>query len=186
MTLLHLAAQFSSAQVVKALICAGADLEALDDQQSTPLHLAAEFDQSGIVVKALIKAGANVEARDKFRDLPLHKAARYNQSVDVSMALITAGADVNCLVGHSLRTPLHLACLSNPGIVSSLLKAGAWVNILNIQKQSPLLLAAWKNHKEAVFALLAHGADVELGISPLLDSNISSEMKSFLIQNIFT
>ena len=80
---LHLAAQFSSAQVVNALIDAGADLEAVDDQNSRPLHLAARFDQSGIVVRALIKAGANVEERDNQGDSPLHKAVRFNQCADV-------------------------------------------------------------------------------------------------------
>ena len=183
MTVLHLAAQFSSAQVVNALIDAGADLEALDDQQSTPIHIAAQFDQSGIVVRALIKAGADVKARDKAQDSPLHKAARFNQSADVSMALITAGEDVNSLVHHNLQTPLHLACFFNQGIVNALLEAGAWVNILNNREQSPLFLAAWKDHRVAVSSLLAHGADIQLGTSPLCFSSISPGMKSFLIQN---
>ena len=183
MTVLHLAAQFSSAQVVNALIDAGADLEALDDQHSTPIHIAAQFDQSGMVVRALINAGANVKARDKAQDSPLHKAARFNPSADVSMALIAAGEDVNSLVHHNLQTPLHLACFFNQGIVNALLEAGAWVNILNNREQSPLFLAAWKDHRVAVSALLAHGADIQLGTSPLCFSSISSGMKSFLIQN---
>ena len=184
-TPLHLAAQFSSAQVVKALIEAGADLEAEDNHRLTPLHLAAQFDQSATVVRVLIEAGANVAAEDQLRSQPLHTAACYNPSVDVAIALIAAGANVNSLVLRGLEhgTPLHFACLFNPGIVGALLEAGARVNILNIQDKSPLFLAAWKNNTEAVFVLLAYGADLELGRNPLLDSSISAEMKAFLIQN---
>ena len=184
-TPLHLAAQFSSAQVVKALIEAGADLEAQDNHGLTPLYLAAQFDQSAAVVRVLIKAGANAAAKDTYGSEPLHTAACYNPTVDVAIALIAAGANVNSFVLRGLEhgTPLHFACLFNPGIVSALLEAGAWVNILNIEKKSPLFLAAWKNNTEAVFVLLAYGADLELGRNPLLDSSISAEMKAFLIQN---
>ena len=121
--------------------------------------------------------------RDEIQDSPLHKAARFNPSADVSMALIAAGEDVNSLVHHNLQTPLHLACFFNQGIVNALLEAGAWVNILNNREQSPLFLAAWKDHRVAVSSLLAHGADIQLGTSPLCFSSISPGMKSFLIQN---
>ena len=102
------------------------------------------------------------------------------------MALINAGANVNSFIDYSKQTALHLASMFNPGIVCALLEAGAWVNILDTNGESPLFLAAWKNHKETVSALLAYGADPHLGRSPLLHSLISSEMKSFLREVVQT
>merc|ERR1712130_309910 len=102
--------------------------------------MGAQFNMSATVITVLIEAGANVAAKDAFRREPLHMAARYNPSADVAMALDAAGANVNSLVSHGLKngTPLHFACLFNPSIVSALLEAGAWVNILNIFDESPL------------------------------------------------
>jgi hypothetical protein len=48
-------------------------------------------------------------------------------------------------------------------LVESMLGAGADVNALNGRGQSPLSGAVFKDHREVVRVLVAHGADVRIG-----------------------
>jgi ankyrin repeat protein len=63
-------------EVVRALIKAGADPTAQDNDGRNPLHSAAESEspQAMEVVQALIEAGADAMAQDKHGHTPLHKA----------------------------------------------------------------------------------------------------------------
>ena len=61
-TPLHLAAYGNSAGVVKALLTAGANIEAREEDGWTPLHAAARHSDSPDVVNALLAAGANPKA----------------------------------------------------------------------------------------------------------------------------
>ena len=58
-TVLHLAARFSSAKIVRLLIEAGADINALDSDQCSPLHHT--FQGNPAVVPILIEAGGTVK-----------------------------------------------------------------------------------------------------------------------------
>ena len=58
-TVLHLAARFSSAKIVRLLIEAGADINALDSDQCSPLHHA--FQGNPAVMPILVKAGGTVK-----------------------------------------------------------------------------------------------------------------------------
>ena len=69
---MHLAAfNNSNPDVVKALISAGAKVNAKDKDGATPLHAAALFNSNPDVVKALISAGAKLNAKDRYRWLRL-------------------------------------------------------------------------------------------------------------------
>ena len=81
-------------------------------------------------------------------------------------------------------TALHLAAMFNPAAVSVLLEANADVNVVSSNNQSPLFWAAGKNHREAVIALCAAGADPHLGRSPLTDSDVSDEMKTLIREQL--
>ena len=76
--------------MVKALIEAGAGVEALDGGQRSPLHWAAAYNPAAVQV--LVQANAKVNALDKWNDSPLYWAARWNQSEAV-ICLCKAGAD---------------------------------------------------------------------------------------------
>ena len=80
-------------------------------------------------------------------------------------ALIEAGADVDAL-NSNLSSPLHRASLWNPAVVPILLEAGATVNALNKWRETPLCYAVLQDHRSAIEALLAAGADPLLGESP--------------------
>ena len=82
-------------------------------------------------------------------------------------------------------TALHLAAEFNPAAVPVLLEANANVNVVNGYNKSPLCWAAFKNHREAVIALCAAGADPHLGDpSPLTDFDVSQEMKNLIREQL--
>ena len=164
---LHLAAAHTrDTAVITAMVLAGADVNARDEWDNTPLHEAAESGTLG-VVRALLEAGAEVDARARGFDAysgvantPLHYAARNPDPVVVA-TLLEVGADVNAR-GRDGATPLHYAAWNrNPAAAQLLLEAGAEVNAGGSNGITPLHNAAAGNPNPAVFAvLLGAGADV--------------------------
>ena len=92
-TALILASQNGRPMVVAALLEAGADVDAANDNGDTPLILA-RLVGHGHIVDALLKAGANVSAVDQFGSCALFYASRQGHCGLVD-ALLAAGADVN-------------------------------------------------------------------------------------------
>ena len=114
---------------VKRLLKAGADVNAENEDGTTPLHLAAESNPTPAVLEVLLKAGADVNAKDEWGWTPPHFAARYNPTPAVLEVLLKAGADPRA-IDKSGWTPLHAAATFNPtpAVLEVLLKAGADVN----------------------------------------------------------
>ncbi len=79
---------------IKALIAAGADVNAKDKQGVTAL-MSAAFIGDPDIVKALIAARADINAQDIQGETPLMKAATLYGNVDCVKAIIAAGADLN-------------------------------------------------------------------------------------------
>ena len=72
------------ADETRALLAAGADPNARDENGRTPLHEAKSVEQT----QALLAAGANPNARGEYEQTPLHVA----KSVEQTQALLAAGA----------------------------------------------------------------------------------------------
>ena len=104
MTPLHLAAQFrSSVTVVRTLVEAGANVDALDSDQNSPLHLASSLNPA--VVPVLIGAGCKVNLLDNAQWSPLFNAAADSKDRSAVAALMSAAADPH--LGKSpLTSPL--------------------------------------------------------------------------------
>ena len=92
-TALRLAIQNSKPEVVKALIAAGADVNARTENGSTMLIAASRGDDAPQVLSALLEAGAEIDAADQAGRTALMLAARWNKAKVVD-ALLAAGADV--------------------------------------------------------------------------------------------
>ncbi|MCY3808698.1 MAG: ankyrin repeat domain-containing protein [Gemmatimonadetes bacterium] len=175
-TPLHHAAQSGTPEVVRALLEAGADVDAWAKGFGghwgwgwTPLHLAARSNPDPEVVSALVEAGADLHAPGEesyhHGNTPLHYAGD-NPNPDVAAALLGAGADANALSARG-RTPLHEAAAnaSNPAVIDVLVAAGADVNS---NGYAPLHSAARYNPRpEIATALIAAGADVNEDPPPL-------------------
>ena len=126
-TVLHVAAFYNRAALVKKLIKAGADVNM---QVTTPynsnytaLHLAAQICHTTTVME-LIKGGADVNIATSDGVTPLHIAADVGHEAGV-LALMYAGADINAVVRNG-HTPLSAAVHGKHERIVELLKhAGA-------------------------------------------------------------
>ncbi|MGO9304504.1 MAG: ankyrin repeat domain-containing protein [Candidatus Korobacteraceae bacterium] len=156
---------------VKALIAAGADVNARDTDGSTVLMMAVEADDSDCV-KALIAARAVVNAKDNEGHTALEEAAgefwwdRPHSPKDISgdvarlMALIAAGADVNTKDEFGGTALLSAAEAGSVEKVKLLIAAGADVNVQGPEGESGVLAAATSGCFGCAEALIAAGADV--------------------------
>ena len=184
-TPLHYAASRGHVSIVSTLIAAGADVNARDNDDETPLYDSVYSTSSSdgpfiqsrrvSVVSALIAAGADVNTKTTDRGLgstPLHRAAVFG-AVSIVSALIAAGAEVNAKDLHDW-TPLHNAATydhnMHVAVVSVLIAAGAEVNAKTKSGATPLHRAAYFNSPvrraigvlatAVVSMLIAAGAEV--------------------------
>ena len=104
---MHIAAYYENTDGVQTLLGAGADIQALSEDGSTPLHDAGVENGTGGSVTLLLVAGANIEARTRDRATPLHRAAAYGTPEAIA-ALLEAGADGKAK-NKDGRTPFDLA-----------------------------------------------------------------------------
>jgi len=148
-----------TAKIVKLLIEAGSDVNAVRRPDfATPLHLAAAADNRE-AIKLLIEEGADVNAASTDGITPLHLAAGLGSSKVVKL-LIEAKADVNAGKKDGL-TPLFWASKQGHSeAVKLLIEAGADVNASTTNDITPLHLAVQEGHSEAVQLLIEAGADV--------------------------
>ncbi|HSW76154.1 MAG TPA: ankyrin repeat domain-containing protein [Candidatus Saccharimonadales bacterium] len=145
-------------EIINAALAAGANVNALNEINWTPLHIASctGYTQT---VQALIAAGADVNALDKNNWTPLHIASR-NGNTQTVQALIAVGANVNALDKNNW-TPLYVASRNgNTQTVEALIAAGADVNALNANNWTPLHIASCYGNTQTVEALIAAGAHI--------------------------
>lgn len=90
---LHYAAAGSSAEEVRSLLAAEADVRATDKQGFTPLHFACQENRLE-VAEILLDAGAPVDPQDRWGNTPLFRAV-FNAKGDPGIVrrLVEAGAD---------------------------------------------------------------------------------------------
>jgi ankyrin repeat protein len=108
-TPLHLAVFARNAAAARALIDAGADLNAISTAsfaQVTPLGTAAAFGVNDIA-RLLLECGADPNATAEHGSAPLHAAAT-NRNRELVELLLANGADPNARSRH-LQTPAEIA-----------------------------------------------------------------------------
>jgi len=202
---LHWAVYNDDVPTIEKLIAAGADVNASNDYQATPLTEAAIIGNS-TVLRKLLAAGANAESRNADGQTALMILSR-SSNVEAAALLIARGADVNAREQWRGQTALMWAAAeAQPAMVKLLLAHGARVNeqsnINQFERQvtaeprmqarpsggfTPLLYAARRGCTECARLLLSNGADINLtdpeGVSPLLLAtlNFSFDTASLLI-----
>ena len=143
-TPLHLMAMFSDdMEKVKALIDAGADVDAMTNEGSTPLHMVSDVG----IAQLLIDAGADVNAMSNEGFTLLHTIS----DVGIAQLLIDADANVNAIDNYG-NTPLHY--VKNVRIAQLLIDAGSNVRAVNNKGFKPVD-SAYKSGRSGVERMLA-------------------------------
>src|SRR5215475_11490849 len=165
-----------SAEVVRMLLAKGANVAVMDQRKVTPLN-AATFGNDTTTVRLLLDASADVNTADTFIGLTPLINASGNRNLEAVKLLLAKGANVNAvsktqdlpriqtgIVEFGGWTPLLMAVpFGPPEIISTLMDAGAKVNVQDYRGFSPLMLAAATDHAnpEIVRMLLARSADTK-------------------------
>ncbi|EAY13858.1 ankyrin repeat protein, putative [Trichomonas vaginalis G3] len=160
---------FHLSSLLEYFISNGADINAKNKYELTPLHYAAR-DNRKETAEILISNGADINAKDKDGCTPLHYAARDNRK-ETAEILISNGADINAKDKYE-STPLHYAAMyDRKEIAEILISNGADINAKDKYELTPLHYAARNNNKETAEILISNSADInakdEDGWTPL-------------------
>jgi ankyrin repeat protein len=153
-TPLHWAALYGNRDVVKLLLARGANVNAVDNDRMTPLHLVAKNDRKETAklmletAKLLLASNADVNTVDfPFGDTPLHKAAE-GSCKEMAELLLANKADVNAQNGSGW-TPLHAAASEGHKDMAELLLAHeAEVNAKTYGGNTPMYWAAENGYRD--------------------------------------
>ena len=160
--LLREAAICGNADMARASIAAGADVNAKDVNGATPLHHAAKFGHAEIA-RTLIAAVADIEAKADNGETPLLHATHFRVRTDAIHALVELGADVNAKFGDG-TTLLHRVIFSgraaDADMIRALVAAGADIDPQDNYGYTPLHDAAMYAQAEAFRALVNLGANL--------------------------
>ncbi|XP_065650594.1 uncharacterized protein LOC101237623 isoform X2 [Hydra vulgaris] len=155
---IHYAAM-SNFESVKILIQESADTEVTDNEEKTPLHIAAEYGKVDCLLILVKNSTRNINCTDEKGQSPLHLAAK-NGWTDTSLVLIEMGAQISGR-DDSNWSPLDYAARNGHSkIVIALIKNGACVNEYDPNKLTPLHHASINGHVKCINILLNHGANI--------------------------
>lgn len=155
-TVLMLAARHGNANIIKALLNAGARVNDTNGLMGITALMVASQQNHADIVKILIKAGADTEAEDLVGNTALISAARgkanelhRDTTLEAVKALIAGGANVNA-ANRCGDTPLmNAARLNHAKTIRALINAGADVNATNQSGLAALDFAEQTNAFEA-------------------------------------
>ncbi|XP_064507066.1 ankyrin repeat and SOCS box protein 3 isoform X1 [Pseudopipra pipra] len=158
---LHLSARHGALECLRVLLEAGADLNDVTTDATTPLFLAVENKHTE-VIKFLLQHGANIEGPHCWSGWNSLHQASFQGSTEIMEILLEKGASKNCRDDFGI-TPLFVA--AQYGQLESLrllVSHGADLNCQAKDRATPLLIAAQEGHLGCVELLLAAGADPNL------------------------
>jgi ankyrin repeat protein len=133
----HINERNKSLETVRALVAAGAELNAQDVAGKTALHRTVARE-SWDLTKFLLNSGAEVNLGDKDGLTALHYAVKSHMKANVEM-LVMHGADVNAKNKNG-NTPLHFS-LHNSSVAELLMKSGADASAENNDGKTPIDIA---------------------------------------------
>jgi len=152
------ASAYGSLTALKLLLNAGADVNAKDALDATPLMWSVTEPDK---VDLLVARGADVNAKSKTGRTPLMLAALHNGSDRVVNLLLAKGADVKATDARGLTFLGAASAACNPRQVRIAVERGLDVNAKDSSLGfTPLMNAAGNGDAESVGVLLAHGANV--------------------------
>jgi len=156
-TPLHEAAKWGQVRLVRKLLEAGSNMNAVDSELRTPLHSAVARYRLDIA-RMLIDAGADKDSIDSSSTAPLHVVAATG-CVEIAQLLLKTGANVEAR-NRAGYTPLHVASFhSKLEVATMLVKAEADKDSLDHECCTPLHVAARMGHLEIARMLIEAGGN---------------------------
>eukprot|EP00095_Tigriopus_kingsejongensis_P007040 maker-scaffold146_size311726-snap-gene-0.12 protein:Tk07040 transcript:maker-scaffold146_size311726-snap-gene-0.12-mRNA-1 annotation:"hypothetical protein" len=158
--LLHRAARYGHASVVKVLLEKGAEANKKNKFGMTPLHHATVGGDLA-VVEALLEESPEEEKID-----PESAFAEQNElRAKIAELLLDNNAKATVTEPNGLQTPLHLCGMNGYAQAAKILveKGQAEVDAVNKISQTPLIYACIERHLETVKVLVEAKADLTLG-----------------------
>lgn len=152
---LYLAVHRGDINQIERHIHWGSDINAIDADGRTPLHVAARQGQTA-VVNLLLKNGAEINVVDRQGYAALHDALLAKR-IQIADLLLKKGATLDV---QKLLWSVVDAGLGDRGVLQWLAKHGADFNAVNVTGMTPLAKAIVDNQRSLVKFLVAQGADV--------------------------
>ncbi|GGP70112.1 ankyrin repeat domain-containing protein [Shewanella saliphila] len=163
--------------IIRSLIEAGANVNAVNTVEHTPLFQSAYFGKFE-AVKLLIESGADISKGKSL--LPLHAAAEKGH-VNIVKYLISSGADINTTTKNGLTPLAYAANYNQLEMVDLLVSLNCDVNI-----SSPLTIAIQQGHHEVAERLVKSKAALDKitddqGNTPLLIAFTHNDIKAAIL-----
>lgn len=185
-TPLHYAASWNvDTYIVKLLLDNGAEVNAVEDDKSTPLHVAAARGSLEIL-RVLVASGANIDAKDQRGRTALMRAI-IQEHISAGQLLIELGANVQEKSDEFLMTPLMYAAAWTDSVplVEALIAAGATINDIDNEECTPITRAALNENSTVFDFLVAQGGKTDVidifGQQPLQKATRLSRQKGVRI-----
>lgn len=166
-----------------------ADVNAVDDQQATCLHLAASKDESGSITQLLLRREPDTEMLDETGRTPLFRAAFTGNDAMVRQ-LLKFGADPKAKESDGFSA-LHYACMQANHVFTSRLLDKRGPDFEAFYELARYGLPADPSHStiskrraQIVHSLLAHDANVHASSEGLTPLHISAATAQEQLVNI--
>ena len=158
---LHLACKLAYTEIVKTMVCHGADINAMNRIGQTPLHTAADGkNYCPELHEILLKHDGERKTVEENGDQPLHVACKHVYTETVKL-MVSCGSDTNAVNKHG-QTPLHTAAGGEkdcPELCQILLQHLAKIDSMDNDGNQPLHLACRQNHTKTVKLMISHGVN---------------------------
>ena len=151
------AAEQRNMALVRTLLDAGADVNAVQADGMTALHWAVYHDDT-VTAALLVRRGARVNTVNRYGVPPLSLACT-NRNAEIVKLLLEAGADANASLRGGETVLMTAARAGSADAVKALLAHGANPNARERREQTALMWAAAEGHAQVVRALIDGGAD---------------------------
>ncbi|KAI4254850.1 MAG: hypothetical protein LQ352_002871 [Teloschistes flavicans] len=139
---IHLAAQTGNVDTVRILVQRGADINTtVRETNMTPIHYAAEFQDSFQHVKGLASLGARIDGQDYLGWTPLHWASWRGHLASLN-ALVSCGADVNAKTLDGNASIMLAVANNSHKCVQRLIELGADCSVVRDSQWNVLHYAA--------------------------------------------